>query len=148
MFGRLAMHANIPRKDSVDLSFRQERIMELLAQGRTSVQISQNLKLSVNTVRTHIRSTYLKLGVKHRTTAVIAYLNSKQIKNHNDGGAHHDIINANESQMISKSITGPLKFCPSCGCYLADFPPVLSENARLPIRRTFDLPATDSGKRM
>jgi len=123
------MHATIPLKDGAGLSLRQKQIMELLAQGRTSVQISLSLKLSVYTVRTHIQRSYMKLGVKHRATAVIAYLNSKQIESHNDGRTHHDITQANESQMIPKSITGHVNFCPSCGCYLADFPPEPSENA-------------------
>jgi len=52
------------------LSARENDVLALLARGQTYDEIAACLKLSANTVRTHVRSLYDKLGVHNRTMAV------------------------------------------------------------------------------
>ncbi|WP_449281298.1 response regulator transcription factor [Leucobacter sp.] len=53
------------------LTPRQRRIMPLLAQGRSISSIATELHVSMNTLKTHLRALYQKLGVKSRDQAVI-----------------------------------------------------------------------------
>lgn len=53
------------------LSPREVDVLELIAQGRTNREIATSLYLSANTVKSHIRSAYQKIGVDSRTQAVI-----------------------------------------------------------------------------
>ena len=52
------------------LSPREQEILHLVAQGRTSKQIGQQLFLSHRTVDHHLTSIYNKLGVDTRAQAV------------------------------------------------------------------------------
>lgn len=52
-----------------DLSPRERQVLALLAQGLTAREIAADLYLSVNTVKTHTRTLYRKLGVTSRVTA-------------------------------------------------------------------------------
>ncbi len=52
------------------LSKREVEILECLAQGLTTTKMSQNLFISENTVKTHIRHIYEKLEVSNRADAV------------------------------------------------------------------------------
>ncbi len=44
--------------------------LRLIAKGLSNEEIAQELYLSVNTIKTRIRSTYRRLGVQHRSQAV------------------------------------------------------------------------------
>lgn len=44
----------------------------MLAAGRANKQISHQLKITVETVKAHLKSLYGKLGVENRTGAAIA----------------------------------------------------------------------------
>jgi two-component system, NarL family, response regulator LiaR len=55
---------------SEGLSEREADILELVAQGRTNAEIAQQLYLSINTVKTYIRTAYRKMGVDRRSQAV------------------------------------------------------------------------------
>lgn len=114
---------SIPRRVGTDLTLRQVEVMELLSQGRTIKKISRRLGLSYNTVRTHVKRSYVKLGVKNQKTAVIAFLNNERVGNHKRIGIIQDTTNADGkwSQRIPRGIGGILKFCPLCGCDLAIF---------------------------
>jgi LuxR family transcriptional regulator, maltose regulon positive regulatory protein len=57
---------------SQELSDAQRRILRLLATDLTLREIGRELYLSTNTVKTHTRSIYRKLGVSSRTEAVEA----------------------------------------------------------------------------
>jgi DNA-binding NarL/FixJ family response regulator len=60
-------------REAVDLSeltHRQQEILELVAEGQTNAQISQQLFLSESTIKQHLRAAYKVLGVHNRTEAV------------------------------------------------------------------------------
>jgi DNA-binding NarL/FixJ family response regulator len=52
------------------LGNRQSEVLSLLANGKTYTQISDELGISKETVKTHIRNIYKKLGVKKRSDAI------------------------------------------------------------------------------
>jgi DNA-binding NarL/FixJ family response regulator len=58
------------RTGGAPLTGREREILELLAVGRRYGEIAAMLRLSVNTVETHIRHLYTKLGVDSRTEAI------------------------------------------------------------------------------
>ena len=49
------------------LSEQEQRIMRFLAAGQTNAEIAEALFISVNTVKTHVKNIYGKLGVSSRT---------------------------------------------------------------------------------
>ena len=51
---------------SNDLSPREEQIARLLIKGKTNAEIGEELFISVNTVRSHIKGIYSKLNVSNR----------------------------------------------------------------------------------
>lgn len=53
------------------LSKREMEVLELLVRGLTNTQIADQLRLSGETVKTHVRHIYEKLSVKHRAEAVV-----------------------------------------------------------------------------
>jgi two-component system nitrate/nitrite response regulator NarL len=58
-------------KDGIPaLTPREIQVLEFLATGGSYVEIARELKIELNTVRTHIRSIYDKLGVINRAEAV------------------------------------------------------------------------------
>ncbi len=65
---------NYPEKDSEPLSKREIEILESLSKGYRYKEIADNLFISIDTVRSHIRNIYEKLHVKSRTEAVVKYL--------------------------------------------------------------------------
>ena len=56
------------------LSHRETEILSLLAKGCLYKEISDQLGISINTVRTHIHAVYEKLHVQNRTEAVLRFL--------------------------------------------------------------------------
>lgn len=56
------------------LSPRQLEILQLLAQGNTVKEIADQLRLSVETVRSYVKVVYQKLHVRSRTEALLKYL--------------------------------------------------------------------------
>lgn len=49
-----------------DLTRREEDVLVLLASGRTASEVARELVVSSNTVKTHIRNLYRKLGINRR----------------------------------------------------------------------------------
>jgi LuxR family maltose regulon positive regulatory protein len=57
-------------RSSLPLTERERNVLRYLATALTAKEIAQNLYVSVNTVKTHMRSIYQKLGVDGRRDAV------------------------------------------------------------------------------
>ena len=55
---------------SADLSPRENQILDLVARGFTYPEVAEQAGVSLNTVHTHIRNIYGKLGVHNKTEAV------------------------------------------------------------------------------
>ena len=59
-----------PGKLPDPLTDAEVRVLEKLPQHLTYVEMASDLHLSLNTVKTHLRHTYMKLGATSRATAV------------------------------------------------------------------------------
>jgi DNA-binding CsgD family transcriptional regulator len=55
-----------PAEDRNGLTVAEQRVAELAAAGRTNAEIARQLYLSVNTVQSHLKHVYSKLGVSSR----------------------------------------------------------------------------------
>ena len=53
------------------LSARESEVLALIAQGLTNAEIAERAYISVNSVKTFIRSAYRKIGAERRTQAVL-----------------------------------------------------------------------------
>ena len=53
------------------LSARESEVLALIAQGLTNGEIAERAYISANSVKTHIRSAYRKIGVERRSQAVL-----------------------------------------------------------------------------
>ena len=56
---------------SEGLSEREAEMLALIVQGNSNAEISQQIYLSINSIKTYIRSAYRKIGVKNRVEAVL-----------------------------------------------------------------------------
>ena len=56
------------------LTERERQVLDHLSEGLTYKEMGAELKISVNTVRTHLKQVYAKLGVHSRTSAVVKWL--------------------------------------------------------------------------
>ena len=55
----------------VCLTARESQVLELLTRGLTTQEIADQCYLSVNSVKTHLRGVYRKIGVHRRSQAVV-----------------------------------------------------------------------------
>jgi NarL family two-component system response regulator LiaR len=53
------------------LSARETDVIALVSQGLSNQEISAELFLGINTIKTYIRTAYRKMGVKSRSQAVL-----------------------------------------------------------------------------
>jgi DNA-binding NarL/FixJ family response regulator len=72
VFGLLTAHEEEPTVPPVHLTPRQVEVLRLLEQGRSTKQIAQELHLSTDTVKNHVRHLLRALGVHSRLEAVAA----------------------------------------------------------------------------
>jgi DNA-binding NarL/FixJ family response regulator len=56
---------------SEGLTDRESEILALITQGKSNAEVAATAFLSLNSVKSYIRSTYRKIGVKSRTQAVL-----------------------------------------------------------------------------
>jgi DNA-binding NarL/FixJ family response regulator len=63
-----------PASEVEELTPREQEILQLLSKGYYYKEISENLHISYNTVRTHLQHIYEKLHVQSRTGAVLKFL--------------------------------------------------------------------------
>jgi len=68
--------AGITGGQDVDLTSREKEILRMLARGTTYKTISDQLFISLETVKTHCHNIYKKLGVKNKTEAINKVLRS------------------------------------------------------------------------
>ena len=66
---RLAEHG--ARRDSQDLTQREQEVVQAVAKGLSNKEIAETLELSPRTVEAHLNHAYKKLGVGSRTEAAI-----------------------------------------------------------------------------
>ena len=59
------------RLNKVGLTRRETDVVGLIAAGAPNKEISRRLELSMNTVKSHIRTAYRAMGVTSRTQAVL-----------------------------------------------------------------------------
>lgn len=69
-----AGNRNLNPRDDEDLSSREIEVLDLVATGLSNVQIAEELDISAETVKTHIRHIMRKLVVKDRTQAAVKAL--------------------------------------------------------------------------
>ena len=62
---------NVPRPPGGYLSQRESQVLRLVSQGLTNQAIGQALKLSPNTIKTHLDNILNKLGAVNRTQAAV-----------------------------------------------------------------------------
>ncbi|CAN5370748.1 hypothetical protein BH09ACT12_BH09ACT12_27310 [soil metagenome] len=55
----------------VGLTARESQILALIARGHTNQEIANELFLSINSIKSHIRTTYRRIGVVRRTQAIV-----------------------------------------------------------------------------
>ena len=61
------------------LTIREIEIMEKVSKGMLNKEISDNLDLCINTVKSHLKNIFRKLGVHNRSEATVEYLKMKGI---------------------------------------------------------------------
>lgn len=61
---------NISKSQEVNLSKMQSKVLQKLAEGKTTKEISKDLFLSTNTINSHLKAIYSVLGVSSRIKAV------------------------------------------------------------------------------
>ena len=66
-------------RSQFSLSNREKQILKLISKGYTNPNISKELGISINTVKTHIVNTFNKIGVSDRTQAAIIALKAELI---------------------------------------------------------------------
>lgn len=56
--------------EELGISSRETQVLEMLAEGHTNQEIAAKLFVSPNTIKTHLKNIYAKLGVTRRTQAI------------------------------------------------------------------------------
>ena len=75
------MFGNIPvPKIKEPLSEQEINVLKLAAVGLGNIEIAKKLYISPHTVKAHLKSIYIKMGVTNRTSAVFYYFcNTKNL---------------------------------------------------------------------
>jgi DNA-binding NarL/FixJ family response regulator len=63
---------DVPRAQFAEaLTTRESEVLALVARGLSNAEIAENLGLSIETIRTHVKHVYMKTGARDRAHAVI-----------------------------------------------------------------------------
>jgi DNA-binding CsgD family transcriptional regulator len=68
------------RRTSAELSHRQNDVLHLIAEGKTTREIAALLVLSERTVERHIADIYTKIGARNRSEATALYLRKLNVR--------------------------------------------------------------------
>ncbi|MBX7152540.1 response regulator transcription factor [bacterium] len=68
-----------PKSDEIHLSAQEERVLQKLSTGNTYEAIAQELNISFNTIKFHVRNIYSKLQSNNRTEAIAKAIRLKII---------------------------------------------------------------------
>jgi len=79
------------------LSSREAEIIALIARGLTNQEIADRAYVSLNTIKTYIRSAYRKIGVERRSQAVLWAV---------DNGFHHDTVRRIDPALRTRPVGG------------------------------------------
>jgi NarL family two-component system response regulator LiaR len=80
-----AAHRRMALQDEHGLSSREMEILDLVTAGHSNQEIADMLYLSINSVKSYIRTAYRKIGVQSRSQAVL-------------WGCQHDVLHEHERQ--------------------------------------------------
>jgi len=69
----------LPRENDVELSNREEEVLELVAKGESNKAIAASLFISENTVKTHLSHIMTKLEVANRSQAAVHAIKTKLV---------------------------------------------------------------------
>jgi DNA-binding CsgD family transcriptional regulator len=69
----------VPVNQAVSLTAREVEILRELARGERNGAIAQRLGIAERTVKAHLESIYMKLGVSSRAAAVAAAMQRKLV---------------------------------------------------------------------
>lgn len=72
--GLVCLPRRAQRKPQVDLSTREKQVLCMLIMGLTNAEIGRRLYLAESTVKSHLSSAYMKLGVRSRKDAAALIL--------------------------------------------------------------------------
>jgi DNA-binding NarL/FixJ family response regulator len=86
-----AGHIRPPAREGADLTERELEILALVGAARSNAEIGRELFLSLNTVKSYIRTAYRKIGVTTRSQAVLWVLD-------HDLGSPDPSLDAEESE--------------------------------------------------
>ncbi len=78
--------------NNVQISDREREILQLVAQGATNQQIADQLNISVNTVKVHLRNIFSKIGVVSRTEATLYAIRSGLVQLEEPTGATGEAV--------------------------------------------------------
>jgi two-component system, NarL family, response regulator DevR len=71
---------NVPESQRTALSAQQQRVLALIAQGKTNKEIGSSLDLSDKTVKNYVRFIFQKLKVTRRAQAAALFIHDSQAK--------------------------------------------------------------------
>ncbi|MCD7807960.1 MAG: response regulator transcription factor [Erysipelotrichaceae bacterium] len=58
------------QSNNYDLTIKEKEVLKCIIKGYTNKDISEELVISLSTVKTHVSNIYSKLGVKNRSQAI------------------------------------------------------------------------------
>lgn len=66
------------RDDAISLTAREEEVLVLLTKGYSNKEIAEQINLSIETVRSHLKHIYEKMHVRSRAEAVARYMSGSR----------------------------------------------------------------------
>jgi DNA-binding NarL/FixJ family response regulator len=66
-------------RESISLTAREEETLLMLTKGYSNKEIADRMKVSIETVRTHLKNIYEKMHVRSRTEAVANYMSGQKV---------------------------------------------------------------------